>query len=786
MLVRADIEEAETEHEFEAKAKAGIHGWRAVGAPSCPEPARSMSQVTRRRLLAAVTAAAVLAALALGALASTSSADAASSVRGPSPAANTNLTGSIVVIGTGGLSWSDVSARATPALWSLLRDGATATLSVRAVHDNTCPVDGWLTLSAGEQAAEGVGVQPGSPKPPCQALPQHMTTGKVPHWDDYLAAAAATRFDATVGLLGDQVASHGNCIQPIGPGAALGAARSNGIVDHYEPFNASTLTAALASCAATLIDVGPIRDPADVDSQDELRPTTSRSQQVAAVDARVAAILKAAPSGADVLLASLADAGVTERLRLVAATGPHFGAGTLESSSTRQPGLVQLTDLTPTILEHLGISAPPHLGGAELRFVPAGGNSVQSAGERLSALLDYDEASHKVHSLVQPFFYGWVLLQLALYLIAAVLWKRGWGTIEQRRTLLGATRRVAIIAATFPVSTFLANLLPWWRFSVPLLSVVASVAVFAAAISLVAIAGPWRRQLFGPMAVVCIATMAVLAADVMTGSRLQLSSLMGLQPVVGGRYYGMGNVTFALFATATLLLCTAVGSHLMTVTQPRIAAVAVSAIGLVAVLIDGSPLWGSDLGGPPALLPGLILLVLVILRIKLTWRRLLAVVGGTVVFVALLGLLDWLRPAESRSHLGRFVQTVVDGGAWDVIIRKLDENISLLFDNRLSLLIPVGLVFLAYLLGRPKSRAAALLRRPFLRVQLLRPGLIAVMVMWVIGFALNDSGSAIPAVGATLALPLVLAIALRTHEDQMRADETLVGPATTRAARRLR
>ena len=90
-----------------------------------------------------------------------------------------------------------------------------------------------------------------------------------------------------------------------------------------------------------------------------VRPTTTRAQQVAAVDARVAAVLKAAPAGTDVVLASLADAGVTERLRLIAVAGPHFGAGTLESSSTRQPGLVQLTDLTPTILQHLGIPRPP-------------------------------------------------------------------------------------------------------------------------------------------------------------------------------------------------------------------------------------------------------------------------------------------------------------------------------------------------------------------------------------------------------------------------------------------
>ena len=742
--------------------------------------------MTPRRLLAAAIAAVVFAALAISALISASSAHLSN------PAASKDLTGSIVVIGTGGVSWGDVSARATPALWSLLRDGATATLTVRSVHANTCPVDGWLTLSAGEQAAgvdaRGSGGTDGA-KPACQALPDGMSAGRVPHWNDYLTAAAATGFDASPGLLGDQVASHGGCIQAVGPGAALGAARANGTVDRYQPYDSSTLAAALASCPATLIDVGPVRDPADVDPQDAFRPTTTRAQQVAAVDERVAAVLKAAPSGTDVLLASLADAGVTERLRLIAVSGPRFGAGTLGSTSTRQQGLVQLTDLTPTILEHLGIPRPSGLGGTPLRFVPSDGNSEQSAIERLRVLLDYDQASHTVHGLVEPFFYGWVLLQLTLYLLAAVLWRRGWGNLPrhgsralpQHRQLLGITRRVATIAATIPVSTFLANLLPWWRFSVPMVSVVASVAVFATAISALALLGPWRHRMFGPLIVVCVATMAVLAADVMTGSRLQISSLMGLQPVVGGRFYGMGNVTFALFATATLMFCIAVGDHLVTVQQPRLAAVAVATIGLVAVIVDASPSWGSDLGGPPALLPGVILLVLTILRIRLTWRRLLAIGGGIAVFLVLLSLLDWLRPAESRSHLGRFVQTALDGGAWDIIDRKLVQNMRLLFDNRLSLLIPVGLVLLAFVLARPTSRAARTMRPSFTRVGLLRPGLIGVLIMWMIGFALNDSGAAIPAVGATVALPLVIAIALRTLED-----ETLAGPVTTRASRRVR
>ncbi|HEX5496032.1 MAG TPA: hypothetical protein VFX70_15795, partial [Mycobacteriales bacterium] len=67
------------------------------------------------------------------------------------PAAETP--GPAILIGTGGITWSDVSQKGTPSLWSFLTDGATAALSVRSVFTNTCPVDGWLSLSAGNRAA---------------------------------------------------------------------------------------------------------------------------------------------------------------------------------------------------------------------------------------------------------------------------------------------------------------------------------------------------------------------------------------------------------------------------------------------------------------------------------------------------------------------------------------------------------------------------------------------------------------------------------------------------------
>jgi hypothetical protein len=254
---------------------------------------------------------------------------------------------------------------------------------------------------------------------------------------------------------------------------------------------------------------------------------------------------------------------------------------------------------------------------------------------------------------------------------------------------------------------------------------------------------------------------------------------MGLQPVVGGRFYGMGNVTFALFATAALLLCIVASSHFVRRGDNRTGALVALAIGLAAVVVDGAPAWGADGGGPPALLPGLAYLVLAILGIRMTWRRGLLIGAVTVGLFLLVGFLDWLRPTEKRSHLGRFFDSLIHGGAWDIVVRKLDQNIGILFGNyRLALLVPIALVFVIYVLARPTSWGSRSLQRSYDAVPTLRPGLIALLITLTIGFAINDSGVAIPANGAIIAVPLIIAVSVRVLEDESRTS------ASTRRLRR--
>ena len=242
-----------------------------------------------------------------------------------------------------------------------------------------------------------------------------------------------------------------------------------------------------------------------------------------------------------------------------------------------------------------------------------------------------------------------------------------------------------------------------------------------------------------------------------------------LQPVVAGRFYGMGNVTFAIFVTAALLLATALSSLLVRARGPRLAAALVVLIGAATVLVDGAPFWGADGGGPPAAIPGFAFLTLSILGIAMTWKRVLAIGLGSAALFFAVALLDWLRAPAERSHLGRFIQAMIDGGALDIVKRKALQNWTILTGNApLTLLVPAALLFVIYVLARPTSWGSRALQRSFQTLPTLRAGLIALVITLTIGFLINDSGTAIPAVGATVAVPLIVAVAVTTLSDEAR------------------
>lgn len=640
------------------------------------------------------------------------------------PAAKPVVTGgSVVVVAVPGLSWTDVSASRTPALWQVLDYGATANQVVHTVGSSACTPSAWLTLSAGH-GVDAAG---------CTA-PTPVVTGSTAAWPSWSRWRSS---DAGVGLLGSTAAQHGKCVEAVGPDAALAAADSTGHVSHYA---SSIATASFTTCAVTLVTASA----ADLNT-----------------------IVGKLPATATLIVTGLSDGSSGDAgLRLAYALGTGVPAGVLRSASTKQPALIQTADITATLMDALGAaSLPAAVHGRPLQVVPTP-QSAAAATASNAALARAVSVNHVV------LVWFWLAFAVALIVLAVIV----------ARARPRWTRPALAYLAAIPIGTFLAGLLPWSRWPAPGVWLVLLSLAWAGVVVGVAYAGPWRRSIGSPWVTVCAISSTVLALDVMHGSSLQLPAMLGLQPEYGGRYYGMGNAGYAIFATAVLILAGLLGGRLIAVDERRLGAWTIGLLCGAAVLVLAAPMWGADFGGPPPLLIAGGIMVVLALGRSLSWRRLAVIVGAAPVVAVAAGVVDALRPAASRSYLGRFFAGLFDGSG-GIVGEKLGANLRLLVSTPVSPLIPLALILCGYvvwLAGRPSQPGWSVARRlgdavglsePLEvtadtrvgaeEVPFLRETAIGVLVMLAIAMCVNDSGVAIPAIAGLILLPFATALATR-------------------------
>jgi hypothetical protein len=389
----------------------------------------------------------------------------------------------------------------------------------------------------------------------------------------------------------------------------------------------------------------------------------------------------------------------------------HYGAlanptnGTaLLTGSPRERGLVTIPDLTRRVLSPSSLTVSSR-GASATRLV--------------AHLRDLDRAGH-LHRAYAGWYLGLGALPLLLYLILA--WRPRLG----RRL-----RPVALALAAYPVAGFLVSAVPWWRAGTPWLACAAGVLA-----SMVLVVAAGRGTEVGIAAV----TTAVFAVDLLTGAHLQRFGLASYTALNGGRFFGLGNVGFAIFATAAVVLAGALAR--------RYGARAWLAAYPPLVLLDALPRWGADFGGAIALTAAFGTALAT--RARRTVVVAGAALGLVVAFAA--AWLDYSRPAADRTHLGAFVDDLLHGNAADPLWRKADAAIHSVVGTAYPLILIGSLVV-----------ATILLRR--LRDEALAPTVRAVAVLWLVGSLVNDSGVVVATAGAAVAVPLLLAYAIRRAPD---------------------
>lgn len=446
----------------------------------------------------------------------------------------------------------------------------------------------------------------------------------------------------------------------------------------------------------------------------------------------------------------------------MAGAGTDGTGGLAQSGSTRRPGYVSLPDIAPTLLHHLGIDEPTDMTGARIAEV----RDITVDQARYQRFADATERAVFRDRATGPVSVVFVIIQIVAYALAGV------AVARRSRWTVPVSYLALLVLATPPIG-FLAGALEIRDAGLAsyALGIFAAAAVLAAAAEvagrLVAARWPRTRGIVAPLLLAAF-TWLLLVYDVMTGGRLQIDTVFGYSPIVAGRFAGFGNLAFALIAAAAVVVACGAWA-VWRLARERVdgrarprrgAALVMAAFLAFTVVVDGAPMWGSDVGGVLATVPGFAVLMLVAMGIRVSPLRLGLVGVATAVVVGAFAVADLQRPAEDRTHLARLVERTFgsEGGDFgDVIGRKLQTNLNILTSSVWTLTIPFALGLVIYL----ARRRTGVLRDLQDEVPGIKALLAGGLLTAALGFALNDSGVAIPAMMFAVLLPYLTYVLLR-------------------------
>jgi hypothetical protein len=463
--------------------------------------------------------------------------------------------------------------------------------------------------------------------PPALALHPSASGAVIAGWQAALARASAAPQLLDPGLLAASIPGGGAYVGIAGaqaPGAPVAADRAGSLaaISLGAPSTLAARAAALAHGRRMVVaDL-----PAGALGEQQLRALASQR-----------------PAGELLIVLARPRRASEGALLWVGAAGLAGGAGEeLSSSSTTERGLVVDIDLTATILQHLGGRTPSLVRGSPLRTdgrLDADG--LRGLMARLRVI-----GGRRLRAL------AWLLLAWAAL---ALLCARG------SAARAWALRVGALGVLWAPVVALLPAALEPAAASEYALIVLLCLALGALTDALT----PWPRGLIVP----AVCALAALSADALAGTQLLLRSLLGPDPLLGARFYGIGN---ELKSALAVLVLAGVAGALYPTARGRRAAFAIVLAGALLAAIEGSARIGAGVGGVILVSFGFALAAVSLLPGAITRRRALVVVLAPLLGLLALAVIDLV----SAHGTGHFTGSVLHARSFtdvrDIVVRRYE------------------------------------------------------------------------------------------------------------------
>jgi len=396
----------------------------------------------------------------------------------------------------------------------------------------------------------------------------------------------------------------------------------------------------------------------------------------------------------------------------------------LTSGTTRRLGIVSNQDIAPTILNYLHIETPSEIVGKRIFSSDA---EIMETVDRVIFIENLNNRLVFISNLRPLVVRPYVIAQIII-MGAALL------AVFLRKSMVEYFKYILLFLMSIPfcmliIGAYIDQLINMEiAYFFLLIALAGLLAGFAGRVSKISLA---------PFVLISSATAIAIVFDLLAGSKLMQSSVLGYDPMAGARFYGIGNEYMGVLIGSAIMA----GAGIIQIigTQSLLIKPIAFFCAITITFLISSPEYGANFGGTIAAIVGFSVWFVFISNLKNKITTLASLAGVSLLYIFFIYYFDAKQPPEHQSHIGRALNLMFDGKFLEIsriISRKLTMNIRLIRYTIWSRVFLISVTAVTLLFFRPAG-VFAIIRK---KLPFFSSGYYAILAAALAALIFNDSG----------------------------------------------
>lgn len=413
------------------------------------------------------------------------------------------------------------------------------------------------------------------------------------------------------------------------------------------------------------------------------------------------------------------------RLSPIIIWGRDVKRGILISNTTRRMGIIANLDISPTIVNFLGIY-PKNMVGNPIEYAEKedGLTYIKSINGPINLM---SKTRSKTLST-----YGTLCIILILLVVALMVYR-----LVPNKGILQGLRISLLLIYSLPLVFILISLFK-----------IDSLPIFIVGLILLSGLGLYiltRLKSFQLISIISYFYFILLVLDIILNGFFSKYSVLSHDPIIGARYFGIGNEMVGLFLIASTITAGWIYEKFDNKIIPMI-------LMLGSTVLVGHPNLGANVGGTIAFLSASIYFIYELLGKRLNIKNLVITFLLIGFAIGIFAYVD-IKLSNSPTHLGSTLLSINEKGIHfirNIIDRKLLMNIRLLSISFWTRVLMVNIFIQTLMSIYYKKRVMALMESR------LGKGYLSCIMGSIVGFLVNDSGLILSAISINMLTILLI------------------------------